>query len=76
MSLRTRRSGSSPCKVLDTIFNASPKMTPPSAEDILVLAAALGGAAGLTSTTRVGIGGIDQEGIGITVKVTAPKATA
>ena len=51
------------------------KMNPPSAEDILVLAAALVGAAGLTSTTRVGIGGINQEGIGITVKVTAPKAT-
>lgn len=48
------------------------KMVPPSAVEILALAAALVAASGLTPSTPVGIGGVSDGRGSVSVKVTAP----
>ncbi len=50
------------------------RMDPPMAADILVLAAALVAASGLTPSTQISIGGVSDGRGSVTAKVTAPRA--
>ena len=50
------------------------RMGPPSATDLLVLAAALRASAGLAPSTPIGVGGVTGAQGAVTVKVTAPAA--
>lgn len=53
---------------------ADGKMHPPFGGEILVLAAALVAASGLTPSTRVSIRGVSDGRGNVTVKITAPKS--